>query len=64
MRSAFSVALPLALGIAVASGAPPMAGILSAIIGGIVAFFFKGGAVSIKDPAASQIVPTWEPLQS
>ena len=60
MRSAFSVALvalPLALGIAVASGAPPMAGILSAIIGGIVASFFKGGAVSIKGPAASQIVP-------
>ena len=60
MRSAFSVALvalPLALGIAVASGAPPMAGILSAIIGGVVASFFKGGAVSIKGPAASQIVP-------
>lgn len=60
MRSAFSVALvalPLALGIAVASNAPPMAGVLSAIIGGIVASFFKGGAVSIKGPAASQIVP-------
>jgi MFS superfamily sulfate permease-like transporter len=51
------VALPLALGIAVASNAPPMAGVLSAIIGGIVASFFKGGAVSIKGPAASQIVP-------
>lgn len=60
IRSAFSVALvalPLALGIAVASNAPPMAGVLSAIIGGIVASFFKGGAVSIKGPAASQIVP-------
>ena len=60
MRSAFSVALvalPLALGIAVASDAPPMAGVLSAIVGGIVASFFKGGAVSIKGPAASQIVP-------
>lgn len=60
IRSAFSVALvalPLALGIAVASNAPPMAGVLSAIVGGIVASFFRGGAVSIKGPAASQIVP-------
>ena len=49
------VALPLALGIAVASEVTPMAGILSAIIGGVVATFFRGGHVSINGPAAGLI---------
>ena len=49
------VALPLALGIAVASEVTPMAGILSAIIGGVVTTFFRGGHVSINGPAAGLI---------
>jgi len=49
------VALPLALGIAVASGMPPMAGILSAIIGGVVTTFFRGGYLAINGPAAGLI---------
>jgi MFS superfamily sulfate permease-like transporter len=49
------VALPLALGIAVASGVSPMAGILSAIIGGIVTTFFRGGHLAINGPAAGLI---------
>ena len=49
------VALPLALGIAVASGVAPMAGVLSAIIGGVVTTFFRGGHLAINGPAAGLI---------
>jgi len=49
------VALPLALGIAVASGVSPMAGILSAIIGGVVTTFIRGGHLAINGPAAGLI---------
>ena len=56
--AAFSVALvalPLALGIAVASNMEPMAGILSAIIGGVVTTLFRGSHVAINGPAAGLI---------
>ena len=49
------VALPLALGIAVASGVSPMSGILSAIIGGVVTTFFRGSNLAINGPAAGLI---------
>ncbi len=57
--AAFSVALvalPLALGIAAASGAPPIAGLLSAIVGGIVTTFIRGSHVAINGPGNSLIV--------
>ena len=49
------VALPLALGIAVASGVTPMAGLISAIIAGVVTTFFRGGNLTINGPAAGLI---------
>jgi carbonic anhydrase/SulP family sulfate permease len=48
----FLVALPLCLGIALASGAPLMSGILSGIIGGCVVGSLSGSHVSVSGPAA------------
>lgn len=50
--SVFFVALPLCLGIALASGAPVYAGILSGIIGGIVVSFISGSQLGVSGPAA------------
>jgi len=49
------VAMPLGLGVAVASGAPPMSGLISAIIGGIVVTLFRGSHLAINGPAAGLI---------
>ncbi|MEN9371435.1 MAG: hypothetical protein RLZZ64_510 [Bacteroidota bacterium] len=51
----FLVALPLCLGIAVASGAPPFAGIISGIIGGIIVGSLSNSNVSVSGPAAGLI---------
>lgn len=48
----FLVALPLCLGIAMASGAPLFSGIISGIIGGIVVGFLSQSHLSVSGPAA------------
>jgi MFS superfamily sulfate permease-like transporter len=55
LRSGFTVAmisLPFSMGIAITSGAPPICGIISAIIAGFILPFLGGSYVTISGPAA------------
>ncbi len=52
----FLVALPLCLGIALASGAPLFSGIIAGIVGGIVVGALSGSQVSVSGPAAGLTV--------
>ena len=55
LRSGFTVAmisLPFSMGIAITSGAPPICGIMSAIIAGFILPFLGGSYVTISGPAA------------
>jgi carbonic anhydrase len=52
----FLVAVPLSLGIAVASGAPVMAGLVAAAVGGIVAGLLGGSPLQVSGPAAGLTV--------
>lgn len=60
----FLIALPLSLGISIASGAPSTAGLISAILGGIVGAYLGGSYVTINGPAAGLIVVVLSGIQS
>src|SRR6056297_2242188 len=48
----FFVALPLCLGIALASGAPLFSGVISGIVGGVIVGALSGSKVGVSGPAA------------
>lgn len=52
----FLVALPLCLGIALASGAPLFSGLVSGIVGGLVVSLLSGSQLSVSGPAAGLTV--------
>ncbi|MEQ6166035.1 SulP family inorganic anion transporter [Ekhidna sp. MALMAid0563] len=58
------IALPLCLGIALASGVPPMAGLTAAIVGGMLMSRITGSYVTISGPAAGLIVVTLGAVES
>ncbi|WP_417328952.1 SulP family inorganic anion transporter [Halomonas cupida] len=60
----FLVALPLCMGIAIASGMPPAKGLLTGIIGGLVIGFLSGSPLQVSGPAAGLAVLVFELVNS
>lgn len=56
----FLVAMPLCMGIAIASGVPPEKGLITGIIGGIVVGAFAGSPLQVSGPAAGLAVIVFE----
>ena len=56
----FLVALPLCMGISIASGVPPALGLITGIIGGIVVGSLAGSPLQVSGPAAGLAVLVWE----
>lgn len=59
----FLVALPLCMGIAIASGVPPALGIITGIVGGIVVGSISGAPLQVSGPAAGLSVIVFEFVQ-
>lgn len=59
----FFVALPLCMGIAIASGVPPAVGLVTGIVGGIVVASFSGCPLQVSGPAAGLSVIVYQIIQ-
>ena len=59
----FLVALPLCMGIAIASGAPPASGLITGIIGGLIAGALSGCPLQVSGPAAGLAVIVFDLIQ-
>lgn len=60
----FLVALPLCLGVALASGAPLFSGVIAGIVGGIVVSWVSGSHLSVSGPAAGLTVIVFNAIES
>jgi len=60
----FLVALPLCMGVAIASGVPPAAGIVTGVIGGLVVGTLAGSPLQVSGPAAGLTVLIWQYVQA
>lgn len=59
----FLVALPLCLGIALASGAPLISGVIAGVVGGIIAGALSGSNLGVSGPAAGLTVIVFNALE-
>ncbi len=60
----FLVALPLCLGIALASGTPLFSGLIAGLVGGLIVSWVSGSQLSVSGPAAGLTVIVFNALQS
>lgn len=60
----FLVALPLCLGIALASGAPLFSGLIAGLIGGLVVAWLSGSQLSVSGPAAGLTVIVFNAIET
>ena len=51
----FLVAIPLCLGIALASGAPAISGVIAGIVGGLIVTLFSNSSLGVSGPAAGLV---------
>lgn len=59
----FLVALPLCMGVSIASGVPPTAGLITGIVGGLVVGALAGSPLQVSGPAAGLTVLVWQLVQ-
>lgn len=59
----FLVALPLCMGVAIASGVSPMSGLITGIVGGLVVGLIAGSPLQVSGPAAGLTVLIWQLVQ-
>lgn len=60
----FLVALPLCLGIALASGAPLFSGLIAGLVGGLIVSWLSGSQLSVSGPAAGLTVIVFNAIET